>query len=250
MIAQISYNRLFHGVVVPSQTRARIAAALFPPLCSSTRDSHQPTPFSGKNQQRRKHKEEKKISRRLSSPRARARARSHSPALASRKTRQFVLRQINFLKYAGLPVVAGSFIARMFYGHVFFFLALHRTSTSCARAYLPRVPLHLPFVPDTPWRVIKSGPDICENILPSEQENVRPPGRDTLEEILAANSKNVIHQLTKTNISKRYAALGLIGEPSLITPRAAAGFDHDHPASSGNEIACRNSPGDASGIMP
>ncbi|EGI67855.1 hypothetical protein G5I_03497 [Acromyrmex echinatior] len=31
----------------------------------------------------------------------------------------------------------------------------------------------------------------------------------------------------------------LIGEPPLITPRsrAAAGFDHDHPASSGNEIA-------------
>lgn len=98
-----------------------------------------------------------------------------------------------------------------------------------ARARTPAcLSLHLSsFCPDTPWRVIKSGPDICENILPSEQETYTAE-RDTSRRFLAANSKNVIRQLTKTNIGK-CCALELIGEPSLITPRAAAGFDHDHP---------------------
>lgn len=171
----------------------------------------------GENQQRRKHKGKKDIEK------VKLTERSLTPA--SRKTRQFVLRQINFLKYAGLPVVAGSFIARMFYGHVFF------SSPFTVLQHPPPLPADPPapsFCPNTSWRVIKSGLDICENILSSEQKTYTVP--ETL-----ANSKNVMYQLTKTNISK-CCALGLIGEPSLITPRAAAGFDHDHPASSGNEI--------------
>lgn len=133
--------------MVPSSLHkhgARIAA-LFPLCPSFFLAQLAANTLLGENQQRRKHKEKKDIEK----VKLTALARSHSLAPASRKTRQFVLRQINFLKYADLPVVAGSFIARMFYGHIFFFLALHRTSTSCARIPPPlAVPVvHLPFVP-------------------------------------------------------------------------------------------------------
>lgn len=70
----------------------------------------------------------------------------------------------------------------------------------CARSPRTPGPPTSSFCPDTPWRVIKSGPDICENILPSEQETYTTRERET-SEILAANSKNVVHQLTKTNIA-------------------------------------------------